>query len=74
MAVTAIEATIEKGQLRLPENVRLPERAKVYLVITEEETEGVELPPLPPVVHIRSPRFANPQDAAHFQKFIVTEE
>ena len=33
--VTTIEAVVEHGQIRLPVEVRLPERAKVYVVIPD---------------------------------------
>lgn len=52
MRLTAIEDTVENGQVRLPADVRLPENAKVYVVIP-----GVEERAVP---YIGSPRLAHP--------------
>jgi hypothetical protein len=72
MAVRTTEGSIEDGQIRLPNGLRLPDRAKVYIVIPDEP-EIIELPLLPPVVHLRSPRLADPKDAARLVKTPVTE-
>ena len=37
MRVTTFEGIVENGQIRLPATVRLPERAKVYMVIPDVE-------------------------------------
>lgn len=65
MKVMTYEATVEDGKIRLSEPVRLPEHAKVYVVVPDVE----ELPRF----HIASPRFARPESAADFVKD-VTEE
>ena len=65
MKVATYEATVENGQIRLTEPVRLPECAKVYVVVP-----GVEEVPR---YHIASPRLAQPERAADFVKE-VTEE
>jgi hypothetical protein len=65
MKVVTYEATVENGQIRLTEPVRLPERAKVYVVVP-----GVEDVPR---YHIASPRLARPERAVDFVKE-VTEE
>ncbi len=67
MTVPTYEGIVENGRIRLLEDVVLPEKAKVYVVVPEVV---VELPPLPPVVHVRSPRLANPSHAARFQKTV----
>jgi hypothetical protein len=65
MKVATYEATVENGQIRLSEPVRLPERAKVFVVVP-----GVaEVPRF----HLASPQFVGPELAAEFVKE-VTEE
>ncbi len=65
MKVATYEATVETGQIKLSEPVRLPERAKVYVVVP-----GVEEAPR---FHVASPRLARPERAVDFVKE-VTEE
>jgi hypothetical protein len=65
MSVTAIEAIVENGQIRLPSSVRLPEKAKVYVLIPDVK--------VPSVSYIGSPRLAHPEQAADFQKEVVEE-
>jgi hypothetical protein len=65
MSVTTIEGVVEKGQIRLPATIRLPEKAKVYVLIPDAEVL--------PVAYIGSPRLAHPEQTADFQKE-VTEE
>lgn len=65
MKVTTYEATVENGQVKLSELVRLPESAKVYVVVPGvEEVRRF---------HVASPRLAQPERAADFVKE-VTEE
>jgi len=63
--VTALEGTVENGQIRLPGNVRLPEQTRVYVVIP-----GLEAMP---VAHFASPRLAHPEQAADFVMQITEE-
>jgi hypothetical protein len=65
MKVMTYEGRIENGQVRLSEPVRLPEKAKVYVVVPEagEVTR----------VRIASPRLVHPEQAADFV-MEVTEE
>jgi hypothetical protein len=65
MKVITYEATVEGGRIKLPEAVRLPEHATVYVVVP-----GVEEVPR---FRAGSPRLANPWHAADFAKE-VTEE
>ena len=37
MSVTTYQGTVENGQVRLAENVRLPEHAKVYVIVPDDE-------------------------------------
>ena len=65
MKVTAYEATVEKGQIKILEDVRLPERARVYVVVPD--AEGVT------VLHVGSPRLAQPERAADFTMEVAEE-
>jgi hypothetical protein len=65
MKVTTYEATVEDGQIKLSEAVRLPEHATVYVVVPG--VEGV------PGFHVGSPRLAQPERAADFTKEVVEE-
>jgi hypothetical protein len=65
MKVTTYEGTIENGQIKLPEDVHLPENARVYVVIPEVAEA--------PVPRIRSPRLARQDQAADFVKTVVED-
>ena len=39
MSVTTYQGTVENGQVRLAEDVRLPENAKVYVVVPDAESD-----------------------------------
>ena len=58
MHVATYEATVDNGQIKLDEAVRLPEVARVYVVVpgVNEVTR----------IHVGSPRLAQPQRAADF--------
>jgi predicted DNA-binding antitoxin AbrB/MazE fold protein len=55
-----IEGIIENGQIRLLENVQLPENTRVYVVVAEGD--------LSRHIHIHSPRLAHPEQADDFVK------
>ena len=63
MSVVTLEAIVENGQIRLPNNVRLPDQTKVYVVVPGVEVEQV--------VRIASPRLARREQAADFVLEIV---
>jgi hypothetical protein len=65
MKVTAFEGVVENGQICLPIGVRLPDKAKVYVVVPDVEVQ--------PVAYIASPRLANPEQFADFKKEVVEE-
>lgn len=66
MSVVTLEAIVEDGQIRLPSNVRLPDRTKVYVVVPGLEVERV--------VRIASPRLARPDQAVDFVLEVVEAE
>jgi len=63
MAVLTFEGVVENGKIRLPPNARLPEKAKVYVVIPD--------PGLPPLAYMGSPRLADPKKTKDFEKAII---
>lgn len=65
MKVETYEAIVENGQIKLADAVRLPEHTKVY-VIVPGEIEAQRF-------HVRSPRLAQPEQAADFVKEITEE-
>ncbi|HEX3035860.1 MAG TPA: hypothetical protein VHT73_12165 [Thermodesulfobacteriota bacterium] len=65
MKVTTFEGVVENGQIRLPANVRLPEKAKVYVVIPDVEVETV--------AYIGSPRLVHPEQSADFKKEVIRD-
>ncbi|MGE0543302.1 MAG: hypothetical protein AB7R89_24340 [Dehalococcoidia bacterium] len=66
MSVVTLEAIVEDGQIRLPDNVRQPDRTKVYVVVPGLEVERV--------VRIANPRPARPEQAADFALEVVETE
>jgi len=70
MAFVTYEGIVQTGQVHLPDDVVLPERAKVYVMVPEVVVE-VEKPPL--VVHLRSPRLKDPAMAALFELEVIKE-
>ena len=62
MFVTTYEATMKDGQIRLPDNVSLPENARVYVLVPDAEQD---------VPRLRSPRLADPRRIVDFEKRII---
>ncbi|MCI0550394.1 MAG: hypothetical protein L0287_05530 [Anaerolineae bacterium] len=67
MTVTTYEGVVEKGKIRLKAGVKLPENAKVYVIVPDLKTDKKK------VIQILSPRLVRREDAARF-KMTVTEE
>ncbi len=63
MPISAFEGVVENGQIRLRDNVTLPENTRVYIVIPDVEVV--------PQAHVYSPRLAHPEQAADFAKQII---
>lgn len=59
MSVTTYEAVVEKGQVRLPAGVVLPEQLTVLVVVPDA--------PPPTTRMLPGVRLANPADAAKFE-------
>ena len=65
MKVATYEGFVEGGKVKLTDDVHLPERAKVYVVVPEVETKAVPF--------LGSPRLKHPEQAKDFAKKIVEE-
>jgi hypothetical protein len=63
MAILTFEGRVENGQIRLPDDVALPEHTKVYVVIPD--------PPSVRQGRVHSPRLRYPAQAVDFAKEIV---
>jgi hypothetical protein len=57
MRVATYEAFVERGQIRLPADLRLPENAKVYVVVPDTDA---------PRARMASPRLVHPEQAKDF--------
>jgi hypothetical protein len=65
MSVVTLEGIVEHGQIRLTSNVRLPENAKVYVIIPDAKVEQT--------ARVYSPRLAHPEQATDFKMEIIKE-
>jgi hypothetical protein len=63
MAILTLEGIVENGQIRLRDNVILPEHTKAYVVIPDVETALQ--------AHVYSPRLVHPEQAADFAKQVI---
>ena len=63
MAILTVEGIVENGQIRLRDQVVLPEHAKVYVVIPDAETA--------PLARAYSPRLVHPEQAADLTKQVI---
>ena len=67
MTVTTYEGVVEKGKIRLKPGAKLPENAKVYVIVTDLKIEKKK------VVQMLTPQLVHREQAARF-KMQVTEE
>ena len=66
MNVATYTGVVENGQIRLPTDVRLPEKATVYVVVPDASP--------PPRTYIGSPRLVRRAPAEDLVKRVVEEE
>lgn len=59
MTVATYEGVVEKGEIRLKAGVRLPEKAKVFVIVPDMHVEKT--------VQILTPRLKNPAQANDFK-------
>ena len=63
MNVATFEGIVENGQISLPDNIRVPERTKVYVVIPGEDQ--------PSATRLMSPRLVHPEQAKDFEITVI---
>ncbi|MBM3182103.1 MAG: hypothetical protein FJZ86_17425 [Chloroflexi bacterium] len=61
MTVTTYEGVVEKGKIRLKAGVKLPENAKVYVIVADLKPDEKK------VIRMLTPRLVNRQQAADFK-------
>jgi len=66
MGARTFEGVVENRQIRLPANIRLPEKAKVYVVVPDADVQTA--------AYIGSPRLAHPEQAADFKKEVIEDK
>jgi hypothetical protein len=66
MPLTAIEGVVENGTIRLRENVSLPEKTRVLVIVDGFSGAGATA-----TVRVASPRLAHPEQARDFRKQVV---
>jgi hypothetical protein len=71
MSVETYEGILEKGKIRLKEGAKLPDHAKVYLIVTDI-TFDVKIS-RKKIIQVLTPHLAHREDAARF-KMKVTKE
>ena len=64
MSISTFEGIVENGQIRLRDNVTLPEKTRVYIVIPDIEAA-------PSKTRVYSPRLAHPEQAEDFAKQVI---
>lgn len=62
MALT-VEGVVENGQIKLNEEISLPEHTRVLVVVPDMKIIGR--------FHIRSPHLVNPSQAKDFEKKVI---
>jgi hypothetical protein len=66
MQISTFEGVVENGQIRLRDDVTLPEKTRVYVVIPDIEAA-------PPKARVYSPRLVHPEQASDFAKQVIEE-
>ena len=65
MGIVTFEGIVEQGQIRLKNNVQLPENTRVFVVVPDVQVEKV--------AHIFTPRLARREDATDFEMEVSLE-
>jgi hypothetical protein len=63
--IVTIEGVVEHGQIRLKNDVHLPDNTKVYVVVPDMQVQQT--------AYILSPRLAHPEQAADFKLEVIEE-
>ena len=65
MGIITLEGVVERDRIRLKDNIRLPEKTMVYVIVPDVQVKQF--------ARIYSPRLAHPEQAADFKMEIVQE-
>ena len=65
MGVVTLEGVVEQGQIRLKDDIRLPEKTKVYVIVPDIQIKRG--------ARIFSPRLAHPEQAVDFEMEVIEE-
>ena len=63
MSVATFAGIVQNGQIKLPENLHLPEQTKVYVVVPGVQQPGT--------MRVLSPRLAHREQSQDFKKTII---
>lgn len=66
MTISTFEGIVVNGQIQLHDNVALPDKTRVYVVIPEFEAA-------PPKARVYSPRLVHPELVNDFTKQVIGE-
>ena len=61
MAITTYEGVVEKGKIRLKSGVKLPENAKVYVIVPDLQAQKKK------TARVLTPRLAHRKQASDFK-------
>jgi hypothetical protein len=61
MSITTYEGVVEKGKIRLKSDVKLPENAKVYVIVPELQTQPKKS------ARVLTPRLTHRKQAGDFK-------
>ena len=65
MSIVTLEGVVEKGQIRLLSDLRLPDKTKVYVIVPDIQVKQS--------ARIFSPRLAHPEQAVDFEMEVIVE-
>ncbi len=68
MAINTYEGVVKEGKIRLKSGVKLPENVKVYVIVTDLETEKKK------PIRVLTPRLVRRGQAAHFKMQVSQEK
>jgi hypothetical protein len=68
MTVNTYEGIVEKGKIRLKPGVKLPENARVYVIVTDVEIEKKK------PIRVLTPRLTRRGQSAHFEMQVSGEK
>ncbi len=68
MSITTYEGFVEKGKIRLKSGVKLPENARVYVVVTDAPVKNKK------VVRVPTPRLARKGQVSGFKMKVSQEK